>query len=181
MERVRLNRPTARLAGRLLAQPVARYIRRERNRLASRTISLYPCIRDEFQPYFERRLLEETRMIASESLQLSAVPFERLLRRVGVSFPSTELVSAITLDDVVAVRERPSPRLLFHELVHVVQFRLLGVRDFARLYVTGFLREGSYDAIPLERCASILEVRFASGVRFCVEAVVSSWVEGDLF
>jgi hypothetical protein len=120
-------------------------------------------------------------MIASESLQLSAVPFERLLRRVGVSFPSTELVSAITLDDVVAVRERPSPRLLFHELVHVVQFRLLGVGDFARLYVTGFLREGSYDAIPLERCARILEERFASGARFSVEAVVASWVEGDLF
>src|SRR5436853_935557 len=36
------------------------------------------------------------------------------------------------------------------ELVHVVQYEKLGLKEFAAKYVTGFLSGGSYEAIPLE-------------------------------
>lgn len=37
--------------------------------------------------------------------------------------------------------------LLFHELVHVEQYRQLGIPRFAELYVCGFLNGGTYEAI----------------------------------
>ncbi len=51
--------------------------------------------------------------------------------------------------------------LLFHELVHVVQYRLLGIGGFIHGYVTGWAAAGFvYEAIPLEREAFDLEQRF---------------------
>ena len=55
-------------------------------------------------------------------------------------------------------------------LVHVVQYRLLGIEEFARLYVRGYLH-GGYDGTPLEICAYQLDGRFIMGsVGFDVEA-----------
>lgn len=50
--------------------------------------------------------------------------------------------------------------LLFHELVHVEQYRQLGIPRFSGLYVRGFLKGGSYEAIPPEGNAYTLEGRF---------------------
>ena len=48
-------------------------------------------------------------------------------------------MGAITFDDVVVFHEPLTPQLVFHELVHVTQYRLLGIEEFARLYVRGYL------------------------------------------
>ena len=53
-----------------------------------------------------------------------------------------------------------TPALMFHELVHVVQYRELGVKKFSELYVRGFLDTGEYLSIPLERVAYHLEGLF---------------------
>ena len=64
----------------------------------------------------------------------------------------------------------------------MVQYRLLGVNRFSRLYVRGFFGAGGYHAIPLERCAFELEQRFVAAPEpFDVEAQVSKWIDGDLF
>ena len=49
---------------------------------------------------------------------------------------------AITFDDVVVFHDPLTPQLIFHEMVHVVQYRLLGIDEFARLYVRGYLHGG---------------------------------------
>jgi hypothetical protein len=69
-------------------------------------------------------------------------------------------ISAITLVDVVAYPERLNRSTLFHELVHVVQYRVLGLKRFAELYVKGFLSGGGYEGIPLELQAYELGARF---------------------
>lgn len=177
---VRIHRRLAGIAGHLLSQPVALYIRTQRDRLASRATALPPDMKRAFTPYFDAELLEQTRLVSSVPWDLPAAPFEIALRRIGVYIPSVALVSAITLDNLIAVRDEPSPRLLFHELVHVAQFRLLGISTFAKLYVSGFLSEGSYEACPLERCASALEERFSlCREQFSVEAAIISWLKRD--
>jgi hypothetical protein len=180
MKIVRIHRSFADIAGHLLSRPITRYIRTQRDRLANRAMALPPDMKREFIPYFDAELLEQTRLVSSGPWDLPAAPFEIALRRLGVYIPSIALVSAITLDNLIAVRDEPSPRLLFHELVHVAQFRLLGISTFAKLYVTGFLAEGSYEAIPLERCASALEERFSlRREQFSAEAAVVSWLKRD--
>jgi len=90
------------------------------------------------------------------------------------SLPDFALMKAITLLDTVISHGPLTDRLLFHELVHVVQYQKLGVADFATKYVTGFLRSGgSYES----------DARFASGPRktFSVETEVEVWIRANRF
>jgi hypothetical protein len=51
--------------------------------------------------------------------------------------------------------------LIFHELVHVVQYDLLGLNKFVELFVSGWVNQGfNYAAIPLEMDAYDLQNRF---------------------
>ena len=86
-------------------------------------------------------------------------------------------IGAITLLDVVAYPEELDSSTLFHELVHVVQYRVLGWKEFARLYVRGFLERGGYEGIPLERQAYQLGTRFDRWPKglFSVEEEVIRW------
>ncbi len=98
-----------------------------------------------------------------------------------MGLPNFSTMAAITFDDVVVFHDPLSPQLIFHELVHVVQYRLLGVDEFARLYVRGYLR-GGYEGTPLEICAYELDGKFIMGsVGFDVEAEVRAWIDNGRF
>jgi len=86
-------------------------------------------------------------------------------------------IGAITLIDVVAHPDELDLGTLFHELVHVVQYRVLGLKEFARLYVRGFLERAGYEGIPLERQAYQLGSRFERWPQrlFSVEEEVIRW------
>jgi hypothetical protein len=89
--------------------------------------------------------------------------FYPMLRSLGFNnLPDQSTMAAITFCDVVVSHEAFSDGLLFHELVHVEQYRQLGIPRFSELYVRGFLDGGSYEAIPLEVNAYTLGGRFES-------------------
>jgi hypothetical protein len=114
-------------------------------------------------------------------LPIAALPFSNAARRFGLDLPDVSLVAAITFDYIIASPRPLTSALLFHELVHCVQFRILGVSAFARLYVRGLLLAGSYDGIPLERCAAELDCRFETERSpFEVEREVAVWIESGL-
>ena len=92
-------------------------------------------------------------------------------------------MGAITFGDVVVAHEPFTDGLLFHELVHVEQYRQLGIPQFSNLYVRGFLTGGGYEGIPLERNAYGLGARFEANPRqrFSVADEVSEWVRNGRF
>ncbi len=158
------------------------FISHQRERLSqlSRPLSAYE--RRFLQPYFAVADLDRARILEQDPLPIPDPPFSRLLRALGFDFPSTAQVAGITFDHVIAAREPMPPRLLFHELVHVVQFRLLGVSEFARLYTRGFIETRGYHSIPLERCAFELDHDFETlRPPFPVEAEVQAWITRRLF
>jgi len=101
------------------------------------------------------------------------------LAEVGIPLDFRQMSGITFLDTIVLSRSRgggPARRrpLLFHELVHFVQYRILGLDRFVSEYVEGWARNGrSYEAIPLERMAYEMQDRFerAAG-RFSVEQEV---------
>jgi hypothetical protein len=97
--------------------------------------------------------------------------------------PDFAHMAAITFVDTVVSHEPFSDRLLFHELVHVVQYEKLGLEGFAATYVRGFLSGGSYDGIPLQINAYELDARFAKTADepFSVEEEVQDWIDWGLF
>ena len=104
-----------------------------------------------------------------------------VLRIVGAgSVISLRSVRGMAFPGVVAVvEEPPSESLLFHELVHVVQYEALGVGRMLGRYVREFFESGGdYLAITAERCAYALQERFErdQATRFAVEAEVERWM-----
>jgi hypothetical protein len=84
---------------------------------------------------------------------------------------------------VVVSHEPFTDGLLFHELVHVEQYRQLGIPRFAELYVRGFLKGGGYDGIPLEVNAYMLGGRYESNPaqRFSMADEVPQWIAEGTF
>lgn len=162
----------------VLSKPVQHYIRVQRDQLLRRSAPLQDLEKAKLAPYFSRDDLERARIVISDPLPIPEPPLTSVIRHFGFDFLSTATTAAITFDAVIACRECPTISLLFHELVHTVQYRLLGVPVFARQYVSGFLATKRYRDIPLERCAFDLQSRFETQVdAFDVEAEIAKWLE----
>ena len=90
-----------------------------------------PDIREALEDHFPAEILDDVRWsVAGRRVDLGAALARWALKE-----------GAVTMDDVVVFTSNKghlNMRLWAHELTHVVQYRELGVRDFARLYTTNW-------------------------------------------
>ena len=175
-----------------LTAAVAEYILAQREHYFSRSSPL--SFSELWSRFFSEIDLQRIRAVqagASDPLAVAHAeatgrvpnpPFYADLEKLGFTgLPNFAHMPAITFDDVVVFHEPLTPQLIFHELVHVVQYRLLGVKEFARLYVRGYL-QGGYAGTPLEICAYELDGRFIMGsLGFSVETEVRAWIDEGRF
>jgi len=163
---------------------VSQYISNQRRKYAPRAIPLSAQQKATMDGFFSPGLLDGTRLLVLRGERVGNPDFYAMLRSLGFnSLPDQSTMGAITFSDVVVSHEAFSDGLLFHELVHVEQYRQLGIPRFSEFYVRGFLNGGSYEAIPLEVNAYSLEDRFRRDPRrmFSVEDEVGRWAaEGRL-
>jgi hypothetical protein len=163
---------------------VSQYISTQQEKYAPRAIPLSAQQKAAMNGFFSPQLLEGTRLLVVKGERVGNPDFYPMLRNLGFNnLPDQSTMGAITFSDVVVSHEAFSDGLLFHELVHVEQYRQLGIPRFSELYVRGFLNGGSYEAIPLEVNAYTLGGRFESDPRrmFSVEDEVGRWAaEGKL-
>ena len=159
----------------LISWLTARYIAYHRRRLLPQSIAIPDPMIASMRAFFPASVLAETRVVQARMPDPILYPLVRLFGIKGMLEMSA--IGAITLMDVVAYTEQLDRGTLFHELVHVVQYRVLGLKQFARLYVRGFLEGGGYENIPLERQAYQLGARFdrEPNKSFSVEAEVIRW------
>jgi hypothetical protein len=75
----------------------------------------------------------------------------------GITFQDTMLLTSV----VPPGTDAGTKALVFHELVHVVQYTVLGLDSFVQQYVEGLALGGfDYFAIPLEIVAYALQARY---------------------
>jgi len=166
---------------------VAGFIARQREHYRRRAAPLSLVQNAAMQPFFPEHVLQTTRLLTLVDSRVPNPNFYPKLLDMGLPeslLPDfATVVAAVTFQDVVVSHERFVHRLLFHELVHAVQYQKLGKDEFARLYVRGFLQNGSYDGIPLEVNAYRLDARFARQPSrpFSVEAEVQAWIDNGKF
>lgn len=159
----------------------ARYIGYHRRRLIPQAEAIPADILAPMAAFFPASVLAETRIVQSRMPEAIFYPLAKALGIRGLREMSS--IGAITLVDVVAYNHELDSSTLFHELVHAVQYRVLGLKEFARLYVRGFLAGGDYERIPLERQAYQLGARFNRwpGNVFSVEEeVIRQHLAGNL-
>jgi len=161
---------------------VARYIQSQREKFYPQAIPLTEAHEAAMSGFFLPEVLGAARVLVLDGVRLKNPPFSRLVRGMGFSgLRDMTQIAAITFHDVIVSHEPVTSGLLFHELVHVEQYRQLGIRCFSELYVRGFLSGGCYEAIPLEVNAHTLERQFLQNQRFSVADEVARWVAEDRF
>ena len=166
-----------------LTAAVAGFIVASRKKYGANAVPLTPAQKHAMQPFFSREILDQVKVVALNGSRVEDPPFYAMAKMMGIlNLLSFSEVAAVTFVDVVVSHEPFSDTLLFHELVHVVQYAQMGSKEFASHYVRGFLKSGSYDGIPLEQNAYELEQRFVSkGRSFSVADEVRQWVEAGRF
>lgn len=108
-------------------------------------------------------------------------PFYAMLVQSGISVIDFAQGGGITFIDTILISKAHTWRgpvplsLVFHELVHVVQYDLVGIDEFVSRYVRGWFAQGAqYASIPIERQAYDLQARYEAepSTGFSVEAYV---------
>ena len=126
--------------------------------------------------YYDAQLLASSMVVFVPRVPvppLSAMGFDRFrdfeqMDAGGTTYLNTYFVRA---------DQSHSESLHFHELVHVIQWRLLGPEKFLAFYADGLERFG-YRKSPLERIAFRLQKRFEREAQpFSVEAACQSSIE----
>lgn len=116
---------------------------------------------EPFAGFYSPEFLAEVGFVLVDEIPRPDLP---ALNELGLDEFLVMEASAITFADTYYVRHQAKERmsLHFHELVHVLQWRELGVRGFIERYITELLQYGYRDA-PLEKMAYTLDTHFSSG------------------
>lgn len=164
----------------LISWLTARYIARHRKRLVPDSQPISARDHEDLSGFFSSSILKGTRVVRASMPNPRFYTLVRVLGIDGVLEMSS--IGAITLVDLIAYPDAMNRSTLFHELVHAVQYQVLGLRHFADLYVRGFVNHGGYDGIPLERQAYELEERFSRNPKraFSVEEDVAHRLHAGL-
>jgi hypothetical protein len=128
--------------------------------------SLSPADMAMLAPFFTTEVLQSARITYVPHIENP--PFYATLAQLGIDTPlDFTQMAGITFVDTVAI-SRAVPlataewnNLLFHELVHVVQYAVLDTEGFVDRYVRGWVANGLvYRRIPLEVDAYALQARY---------------------
>lgn len=153
----------------VLTTVAARWISQERGRHRPNALPLDTTQRNLLEGAFEPETLDAVRVLRVDRLENPVMP-DFVSNLVGqTSILDMRKAGGVTYGDTVLINTTFSPgvtpiRLLFHEVVHVAQYRQLGLVGFAESYVGGWIDAGfTYRKIPLEEQAYALEALFAKG------------------
>jgi hypothetical protein len=122
--------------------------------------------------YFGRDLLETTKVVAVDRVPVP--PLSALGLSQFAEFETGDYDGITYLDTFFVKRSRAVDEgLHFHELIHVVQWRLLGPERFLAAYAAG-LEASGYRNSPLERMAYDAQSAFSQSARaFDAERMVA--------
>ena len=166
------------------------WIRAQAAAYGARAAAVPPPVAAGFRPFFGTDV-DRARVVAAE---ISNPPFYAELRARGVDgrdlLSFADGMAAITFDTTIVVAPQATEaapakftELIFHELVHVVQYRLLGVDRFAQLYVDGWMAgRARFRDDPAQRYMNILleHMAFQLQGRYAAEPTAAFSVEDAL-
>jgi hypothetical protein len=177
------------LMNQLIAQLVhqgRRWVAQQRMTYRDQGQKLSPEAVAEFSRYFDGKLLQEVRTVLVPAIDNPGFidQYRSLFTLFKVPLLDFSTMSAITFVDTIllvagSVGSDLDP-LVFHELVHVLQYDILGLDRFVEQFINGWVNQGfNYAAIPLEMDAYELQNRFETeaGQAFEVREEVAQRLE----
>jgi hypothetical protein len=163
-----------------LVTMVEDYINTSRKKYSLQAVPLTDAQRSSMRPFFSSAVLDSARLCMLQGTHVSNPSMYPMAKIMGIrNLPDFAEMAAVTFVDVIVSQHEFTEALLFHELVHVVQYAQMGVKEFAGRFGSGFVEGGSFEEIPLERFALALEARFNRNANepFSVDDEVRQWRE----
>jgi hypothetical protein len=112
---------------------VSQFITLQRERYAPRAVPLSAQQKAAIAGFFSQQLLDNARLLGLQGERVANPDFYPMLKGLGFkNLPDQSRMGAVTFCDVVVSHEPFYDGLLFHELVHVEQYRQLGIPRFQR-------------------------------------------------
>lgn len=149
----------------VLVEKGCEWLREQRDLYRANARPLFESERKALKGYYEARLLDAVRVAAVD--RISNPEFYPDLVRSGNPLLDLSGAAGITLIDCVVIlktfRLDSAARLaiLFHELVHVVQYDIMGPARLIEAYLSSWAENGyRYDRISFQMQAQRLEARF---------------------
>src|SRR5579864_9397222 len=165
-----------------LANMVEDYVTSSRKKYAPQAVPLTDAQRTAMQLFFSSAVLDSARLCVLRGTRVSNPPMYAMAKMMGIrNLPDFAAMTAITFVDVIVSHEEFTDALLFHELIHVVQYSQMDMKEFATRFINGFIQGGSYEEVPLEKMAQALEDRFSQNATeaFSVDEEVRQWREAE--
>lgn len=162
-----------------LIQEGVRWVQSEREKYRPSARPLDDREVDALERFFGPTIMNLASLRVVPSIQNP--PFYPILTQRGVPvIDFTQSLGITFIDTILISRERTPPgpvplSVVFHELVHVVQYDLVGVDEFVSRYVKGWFAQGlQYASIPIEHQAYDLQARYEAkpSIGFSVVASV---------
>jgi hypothetical protein len=167
-----------------LANMVEDYVTSSRKKYAPQAVPLTDAQRTAMQPFFSAAVLDSARLCVLRGTRVSNPSMYTMAKMMGIrNLPDFADMTAITFVDVIVSHHEFTDALLFHELVHVVQYAQMDMKEFSARFINGFIQGGSYEEVPLEKMAHSLESRFSQGATqvFSVDDEVRQWRKAEKF
>ncbi len=174
---IRTNRPDYR--GRHLGPAAAEKIRPS-------AISLTLTQTAALQPFFPTALLTSLRIL-DVSQTAETIPYPPFYERVRAGgsrvVPDPAHMTAIPFVDVALFNREPTLRTLFHNLVHVAQFSVLGVERVTESYFHVLNESGLWMVAPVEEQAYQLDGRYTKDPTeiFSVADEIQEWLRSGRY
>jgi hypothetical protein len=169
----------------LLAEAVL-WIQRQRDIYLPRSKPLTAEQRAKLLPFFLPENLDRLRIVdvSQTGETIPYPPFYERVRAGGARVvPDAAHMTAIPFIDVAVFNREPTLRTIFHTLVHVVQFSLVGLETVMKGYFKALDESGLWIVVPYEEQAYGLDGRFTKDPSdaFSVEAEVREWIRSGRF
>lgn len=142
------------------------WILAERNKHIETAQDLSEQDKTYLKPYFELYILNSAKIDFVDHIENPPFYPELMKLKVPDLIDFTQMAGISFIDCILISRrfshnQKSWRSLLFHEMVHLVQYYLLGTDKFAELYVKGWAKNNFiYEHIPLEAQAYNLQQEF---------------------
>jgi hypothetical protein len=164
-----------------LIKEAASWLDQQRDHYLRSSIPLDDKQKTNLGPFFSAEILDRARIVDLSQTKetLPYPPFYETVRAGGDRvLPDAAHMTGIPFVDLIAFNREPTLRTLFHNLVHVTQFVLVGTERVLEGYFKTLNEVGLSMVVPFEEQAYQLDARYTRNPAdvFSVENEVKEWM-----
>jgi hypothetical protein len=169
----------------LIAEAIS-WLHQQRDLFLPSSVPLDEDQRTELQPFFPAEILSRARIVDASQTGKS-IPYPPFYERVRAGgarvLPDAAHMTAIPFIDVMVYNRKPTLRTVFHNLVHVTQFAVLGEEKVLKSYFETLNEAGLWMVVPFEEQAYQLDARYTMNPSdvFSVEKEIQDWVRSGRY